>query len=448
MKNIVPDYGAPGSNEAVAEGLLRADQITRTASRKLLVVERKLASFRGHHHTQLASIARLFAEHEMHLVAGEDYDGFLGDSVARITRLEIAASRHRWRMKHGTVKQQLSSFVRMLPAGNILKMPKSPYGSVLMMASQALQMSKQDCIVIPSADLLALESVAHFLSVAGANTPHFIVRILSSDLGEHNETRRRKRLGVLRNVLSSQAPLELHCETWEQAMHLQENYGLNVRGGFYLPCNFDPRDPPQHKRPDDGVFRIGLFGGPRPGKGYEHVEDIIACLQARLRTKPSGKKIEVLLQGAESDYAPGGVFGFVSAPSPNSDQLIISRHPVGLPTEQFETLFLSADAVLLPFDAAIYGLQGSGVVQDAIATEKTIFHTPGISMQDLLSEEHSICACDPADFADAIIKEANSGVERLPALNQARRSYGRLLDEFAECLHARVERSGSRLVAA
>ncbi len=53
---------------------------------KVLIIEPKLIRNRGHHHTQIAALKALFPDHQLHLIAGEGYDGFAGDAAATFSK--------------------------------------------------------------------------------------------------------------------------------------------------------------------------------------------------------------------------------------------------------------------------------------------------------------------------------------------------------------------------
>ncbi|TYC50008.1 glycosyltransferase family 4 protein [Rhodobacterales bacterium] len=380
--------------------------------RKLVIVERKLVRNRGHHHTQIGALQKLLPSHQLYLVTGEDYDGFLGEAAARTSTHFSDLSRLYWRIRHGSARQKADALIRATISGNFLSLPRSPFGLELLKVCADLRLEADDLVIIPSADLGALESVCHFVERNNGETPHVVLRFLDPELGEHNQMRRKKRLEKTAHVLSDSNNLALFCETEEMSSHLSQQYGLDVQGGFYLPCSFDPADRVlQPERTNAATFRVGLFGSPRPGKGYERIEGIVACLERRAQTRPPAKPIEILLQGSSSEFEGCGAYAFARSRAGTDANVRIVSLSDKLSPEEFAENFLSADAILLPYETSIYGLQGSGIIQDAVAAEKFIIHTKGISMQSFLSHGNAVAANSDDEFAIAILRFAeNAGM--------------------------------------
>ncbi|WP_299483555.1 hypothetical protein [uncultured Roseibium sp.] len=392
--------------------------------RKLVIVEQKLVRNRGHQHTQIGALRNMLPGFDLHLITGEDYNGFLGEATARTSKRSRDLSKLYWRTRHGSARQKIDAALRALVAGQILSLPGSSYGHVLAKTCDALQMSSDDLVIVPSADLESLESTCWFVENKQGQTPRLLLRFLDPELGEHKGFRRKERLKVLSKTLAAANNLVLSCETEEMAAYLNAQYGLDVKGGFYLPCSFDPADPPiQPERPISDAFRIGLFGAPRPGKGYERIGAIVSCIEDRLKTAPQERPIEILLQGAEENYVDGGVYAFADKYKADEGILRILKLSDRLDPSEFTDRFLSTDAILLPYDTAVYGLQGSGIIQDAVAAEKFVIHSEGISMQNLLNSGNALAASSDSGFAEAICEAAMSRGESHHNRRAAREKY-------------------------
>ena len=119
-----------------------------------------------------------------------------------------------------------------------------------------------------------------------------------------------------------------------------------------------------------------------------------------------GLPVEILLQGADEDYADGGVYAFAKNSPSKAENLRITCISNRLEPVDFEELFLSTDVIVLPYDISIYGLQGSGLVQDAVAAQKIIVHSKGISMQDFLSHGNACAVVNNREFSEAILEVA------------------------------------------
>lgn len=395
--------------------------------RKLVIVERKLVRNRGHQHTQIGALQKMLPGHDLHLVTGEDYDGFLGEATARISARSRELSRLRWRIGNGSLRQKIDAVFRAALSGQFLSLPKTPYGRELSQVCDNLDLNTRDLLIVPSADLEALESACQLVDERKDRSPRLVLRFLDPELGEHKTARREERLGVLSEILSRKSNLSLFCETEEMAAHLNVQYGLDVQGGFYLPCSFDPALPPEvPTTAKSDLFRVGLFGAPRPGKGYERIGGITDCLRELLKQKTASKPIEIILQGSERDFAENGAYNFVQE-MPEESGILFSRHSDRLDPDTFIKLFLSADLILLPYDTDVYGLQGSGIIQDAISTEKVIVHSKGIAMKQLLSGGNAHAASSDAGFAKAINDVVTTRSKNLRVCRDARLHYLNIL---------------------
>jgi hypothetical protein len=87
--------------------------------------------------------------------------------------------------------------------------------------------------------------------------------------------------------------------------------------------------------------------------------------------------------------------------------VVVSPHDNRLSPQEFKRLFASVDAILLPYDASLYNLQGSGVIQDAVAARKPIIYTNGMSMLSFLDHGNGLAAETDQDFAEAIMRVAS-----------------------------------------
>lgn len=395
-----------------------------SSRRKLVIVERKLVRNRGHQHTQVGALQKMLPGHDLHLVTGEDYDGFLGEATARISARSRELSRLRWRIGNGSLRQKIDAVFRAALSGQFLSLPKSPYGRELSQVCDKLDLNTSDLLIVPSADLEALESACQLVDERKDRSPRLVLRFLDPELGEHKTARREERLGVLSEILSRKSNLSLFCETEEMAAHLNVQYGLDIQGGFYLPCSFDPTATcGPTVRDESEAFRVGLFGAPRLGKGYERIAGIVPVLEKYLQTAPLERPIEILLQGSEENYTEGGIYAFARAYKAEEGALRILCLSDRLDPAEFTDQFLSADAILLPYDPSVYGLQGSGIIQDAVAAEKFVIHSAGISMQSFLSHGNAVAAVSDEEFARGILDLAKSGARETPGRSAARLHY-------------------------
>ncbi|MEN3150942.1 hypothetical protein ABCW43_26905 [Neorhizobium sp. IRAMC:178] len=371
--------------------------------KKLLVVERKLEHNRGHHHTQISALSMLLPDHDTNFVAGESYDGFMGAAAGKLAARSVKLARLRSRLQYGNVSQRLGAVFGALKSAHTLRLPLSAFGAPLAGICRSLQLGPDDLVIVPTADLDALESAIELTTMFADRAPRICLRFLNSELGDRNGRIRSKRLRAILGKLP--ANIFLFTETEELAAYFRQNFGMPVEGGFYLPCSMPVAMPPSLGIDQGGRFRIGVFGEPRPEKGSQRLTDIVAAL-AELAEAGSTAPIDFVIQGSAADFREGGVYAALQEFLKGERNVFVSPQDNRISPEEFEQLFHSVDAVLLPYETAIYSHQGSGVVQDAVAAHKPIIHTRGMSMMAFLSHGNGVAATTDREFAEAILRIA------------------------------------------
>lgn len=364
---------------------------------KLLIVERSLISNRGHHHTQIGALKSVFPQAEIHIVAGEGYDGFLGEAVGLIPDKNFKLSRLRAKRRHGSLRQRLRVSLKMLLAGH-KQLATSAYGQELLDTCSRLKMSRKDMIIIPTADLDSLESAVDFSRRMGGAAPTVALRFLSPTMGENSPRFFESRLSA---VVSDLPPnVKLFTETVEMAAFFNSRYRLPVTGGFFLPCSVDFAENDHRARRDGGTFRVGVLGAPRSEKGSQRIPSIVRIIAERGAAEGQNP-IEFVVQGSAKDFSPNGVYGALGDLTAAVRVEAVSDR---LSPDEFKKMFESLDAVLLPYDVSVYGLQGSGVIQDAVLAQKLIIYSKGMAMKEVLKWGNAIDASTDLQFAEAILK--------------------------------------------
>lgn len=371
--------------------------------KKLLIVERKLEHNRGHHHTQISALSMLLPDHDTNFVAGESYDGFLGAAAGKLTARTVKLARLRSRLQHGNISQKLGAVFSALRSAHTLRLPLSAFGAPLAGICSSLELGPGDLVIVPTADLDSLESAVELTTILADRAPRICLRFLNSELGDRNEGIRSKRLHTILRKLPTN--IFLFTETEELAAYFRDNFGMPVEGGSYLPCSMHVAMPPSLGIDQGGRFRIGIFGEPRPEKGSQRLADIVAAL-AELAETGSAPPIDFVIQGSTADFRDGGVYQTLQGFLKGERNVFVSPQENRISPEEFEELFHSVDAVLLPYETAVYSLQGSGVVQDAVAAHKPVIHTRGMSMMAFLSHGNGVAATTDREFAEAIARIA------------------------------------------
>lgn len=384
--------------------------------KKLLIVERKLVHNRGHHHTQISALRTYLPDYETNFVAGESYDGFLGAAAGTLVTKSVKLAKLRSRLQYGNVFQRVDAAFGALKSAQTLNLPLSAFGAQLAEICQNLQLDASDLVIVPTAELDTLESAVELTTILRDKTPRICLRFLNSELGDRNEIIRSKRLRAILSKLP--ANMFLFTETEELANYFRKDFGMPVEGGFYLPCSLRISELTSGKMVRDDRFRIGVFGEPRPEKGSMRLPGIVAAV-AEMAGVGSSRPVDFVIQGSAGDFQEGGVYGPLQKFRAGERNVFVSPEDSRLSPMEFERLFQSVDAILLPYEKAIYSLQGSGVVQDAVSACKPIIHIEGISMMAFLSHGNGLPATTDRQFADAILRVATDPASFRPGTARA-----------------------------
>lgn len=399
---------------------------------RCLIVERKLVRNRGHHHTQVSAIEGLFPGYDILLLTGASYDGFLPYPARSITADVGKDGRRARRNTYGNPFRRLATnFTRGLYGR------PSRFAEELSRTIRDFELEDNDTIVIPSATLDDLSAIVEVYGLRGPGfSPKCHIRFLGPNLGEPSARLREAQLTALLRELPRE--VHLYCETEEMADYMSNRFEHRFTGGFYLPCTLDPRREWAGQPKNVGApFRVGVFGMPREEKGAKRIGAIVEAVNRRLQTT----SIEFMIQGTESDFRPGGVYATALT---TSDHVRISQLTGALEPNEFQRNLLLADAILLPYDASLYCLQGSGLVQDAVAAMRPIVHSRGFSMRYLLQHGNAIDAVTDDDFADAIVELARSGETFSEGCRKARDAF-RLRLDHAVLFHEETNGGGADL---
>jgi len=385
---------------------------------KLLIVERSLISNRGHHHTQIGALKSVFPQADVHIVAGEGYDDFLGEAVALLPDQNFKLSRLRAKRLHGSLRQRLRVSLKMLFAGH-KQLTTSAYGQELFDICSRLKMSRADMIIIPTADLDSLESAVDFSNRLGEAAPIVVLRFLSPTMGEHSSRFFESRLNAV--VADLPPTVKLFTETEEMAAFFSSRYRVPATGGFFLPCSVGFAQDNHCAHRGGETFRVGVLGAPRSEKGSKRILSIVRATAERCAVEGL-HLIEFIVQGSAKDFVIDGVYGGLTDFT-NDGSVRVEQVSDRLSPDEFKKMFESLDAVLLPYDVSVYGLQGSGVIQDAVLAKKLLIHSNGMAMKSFLSHGNALSAVTDQEFADAIVAAAKDPSQLADGVSLARHYY-------------------------
>ncbi|MGV1869922.1 hypothetical protein [Agrobacterium rosae] len=399
--------------------------------RRMLVLEPNLVENSGHHYTQIEALSRLCPEFEVLFVAGQDYNGFLGGCAGRADRRTAKLHRLRSKSKTERFPKRFLYKLRALSYKFLGESPATAYGEVLLRACKQQTLGSNDVIVVPSADIDALESVFWLSSILKSQCPKICLRFLTGDLGEADEAIRRKRLNDI-GLCSDERAIILFTETHEMARYLSSNYEIAIEGGFYLPCNIDPSSYIKTNLSENDTqtsnCRVGVFGLPKKRKGSYRLANIISAVAAQLPAEFLSS-IEFVIQGSSEDFSSSGAYGGLEAFTPAKGNVKVIRAGERLSPQEFRDLFASVDIILLPYDVSAYGIQGSGLIQDAVSAFKPIIHTKNMAMSDLLNWNNALSSTTDGEFAQSLIYMLKNLQTFDSGATEAARYYKQCLDQ-------------------
>lgn len=406
-------------NEKMGSALFQEGEHEQLRRGRCLIVERKLLRNRGHHHTQIAAIEELFSGYEILLLTGQSYDGFLSYPARSVTADVGRDGRRARRNAHGPLPRRLARTLVRILSGR--PSHHSRFGVEFSEAIAGFGLGDIDAVVIPSATLDDLSAVVEAYGRLGpGRSPQCYIRFLDPGLGEPSVRLREADMAALLRELPRE--VHLYCETEEMADYMSGRFGHPFAGGFYLPCTLDPRMEWEKPQSPNDAFRVGVFGMPRKEKGATRIGAIIDAIGEIEQPRT----IEFVIQGREIDFQPQGLYAAVAA---GNSKVRVTRLIGALEPDEFRRNLLLADAILLPYDASLYCLQGSGLVQDAVAALRPIVHSRGFSMHDLLQHGNALDAETDKDFAGAIIRLAASADAFSAGCRKAREVFRWRLDQ-------------------
>lgn len=411
------------------------DKLTSSA-RKLLIVEKELARDSGHYYTQVAALQLVLPNYSIHLLAGAGYDGFLGAATSKFHPDTDKVTRLAVRAKYGSLRQKLTASLKGISA---FKRSGISINDILGETCRRLDLGPGDLVIVPSADLAMLEAALVLMANGMDGLPTICLRFLSPDLGEFDSRIRKRRIKAARDCLTP-GRVALFTETSELATYLETEFGHFVQPYCYLPCSMQPGATQFRDPQGQDAIRIGVFGDPRRRKGSHRIAGILRATANIV--KDGSRKIRFAVQGADEDFSARGIYGELTEFDNSTGSIAIERHSARMSSDAFIDLFHSVDIVLLPYDVAVYGLQGSGIVQDAVAARKLIIHSEGMSMRELLSHGNASAATTDAEFAGAIVEAANRPGGEVDAVTARALAFLRRLHQH-HVLHDVVGKAGA-----
>ena len=357
----------------------------------ILILERELTSFTGHHHTQIAAIRGLVPDQQFSVITTQSFevDSHMTDyrvlpnlpTKQRQIRAEIASS---------------------------LRLRKAPYHEVAQLLQGAideLHMGPNDRLVVPSCRSDYLRALLVLYTGPDVQTlPPARVRILSIDV--------LKSLSKTEQELLKSLALEqyicLYTETQELAEQFTSEYNLSCSDQFILPVSIPLQatltDPTP---PEDGSYRVACLGQQRRGKGSFDIPEILAQLRHAAAHDLPGTKIKILVQAAaKSNWRSRRFLRSVQRSEGLNPNVTIEFLPTELSPAAFVQCLESAHVALLPYWVSRYGKRGSGMVTDSVLARTPIVHTRGLSMSKYLKSGNAIAAEGPEQFANALIAVA------------------------------------------
>ena len=357
----------------------------------ILILERELSSFTGHHHTQIAAIKALVPDQQFSVITTQSFE--MGSHMAEYRVLPNLPTKK---------KQTRAEIVSSL---GLRKAPYHEVAQLLQGAIDELRMGPNDRLVVPSCRSDYLRSLLVLYTGPNAQSlPPSRVRILSIDVVKSLSKMERDRL----KGLALRRHICLYTETQELAEQVTSEYNLSCSDQFILPVSIplyttltDPTPP------EDAIYRIACLGQQRRGKGSFDIPEILAQLRHAAALELPGTQIKIQVQAAaKSNWRHRRFLRNIRRSQNLNPNVTIEFLPTELSPAAFVECLESAHVVMLPYWVSRYGKRGSGMVTDGVLARKPIVHTRGLSMSKYLKLGNAMSAEGPEQFANALVAVA------------------------------------------
>lgn len=357
----------------------------------LLILERELSSFSGHHHTQIAAIRGLLPNQQVCVITTRSFK--INSHITDYQVLPILPA------KQEQIRAEIA---------NSLRLRKAPYHKVAQLlqgAIEKLHMGPNDRLVVPSCRSDYLRALLVLYTGPDVQSlPPARVRLLDIGVVKSLPKADQDRL----KSLMLEQHIFVYTETQELAEQVTSEYNLSCSDQFILPVsvplNTTLTDPTP---PADGIYRIACLGQLRRGKGSFDIPEILAQLQHTAALELPGIQIKIQVQAAaKSNWRYRRFLRNVQRSEGLNPNVTIEFLPAELSPAAFVECLESAHVALLPYWVSRYGKRGSGMVTDSVLARKPIVHTRGLSMSKYLNSGNAIAAESPEQFASALVAVA------------------------------------------
>lgn len=211
------------------------------------------------------------------------------------------------------------------------------------------------------------------------------------------------------------APGKVHVYTETKALKamFEQRYGLSGIGLFLLPI----AAPTTAVAPKTGSdFTIGFFGPVRRDKGAPRLAPILAALMALRPSSGLAGGLRFVFQDDGGRHARA----LRAALQPLSRAgLSVEALPGMLDDVAFAEAIGRCDALLLPYDAAVYVLRGSAIVSDAVAMRVPFVISRGMAMAEWTADGNGLTATTDAEFAATLAEIERNRTEFSAAAGHA-----------------------------
>lgn len=163
----------------------------------------------------------------------------------------------------------------------------------------------------------------------------------------------------------------------------------------------------------DSTLTIGVFGNSKREKGFHFLPDVIAKMSARLEKRRLRFVIQVDHAGDDPAIAQAARDLVKMGPP------LVEIIEGSLSAETYWSLLERVDLFLLPYDPALYGTRGSGLLSEAATLGVPVVAPGGTGIGEEVAAARAAGVVFNLYQPDAIVAAAVEAVERLPELSQA-----------------------------
>ncbi|MEM9496068.1 MAG: hypothetical protein AAGA09_08695 [Pseudomonadota bacterium] len=399
---------------------------------RLFIIDPSLKDIRGHHYmmTRAATLSAQKQNFDVHWLCSKDFGGeLMSDGATVAPTFSASMYQNYMAKKEEAAPSFLQRVVRRLTGGGAAAAPQkvdqtAAFHADLLTAMKRFEIGANDRLFLHTADGASFLGIARIVAELPAeDLPVFHVATPYDPVGVMPNRDNADDIAAALSSLNEKGLIDkklfLYAENPYLAAHLAELWSIEVRP---LDVPVYPNDPEKIERAkrfrrdtlglDDDMFVIVSLGSARMEKGFFLIPDVVRRTFefAGGEDFPNAdpQKIKYVLHASPQIVGrdPVIVKAIEKLEEMPSSQVSLMLEP--LSEEDYQSLLLASDVVLMPYNEKDYRVRGSTIVSEAVAAEKIIVAKdgsyPGKAAKDFGGETGAL----PIEMAKGVLKIASA----------------------------------------